>query len=116
MNPKSPRAATRLPGTGGTGALNTGSYGSSQIWPPSAPACRTPRTADRASGAGRDLPARAASSRGRAVVPHGVLQQHAPADRVTGGIQRLPVAGVLGGFGVVPPPPQNAPQLRPPGA
>ena len=31
MKPKSPRSATRLPGTGGTGALNTGSYGSSQI-------------------------------------------------------------------------------------
>jgi hypothetical protein len=31
MKPKSPRSAARLPGTGGTGALNTGSYGSSQI-------------------------------------------------------------------------------------
>ncbi len=88
---------------------------SHRFWPASGPACRTPQMADRASGRGRGPPVAAASSRGQAVPPESVIQQHAAADRTTHGLQRLPVAPILGSSGVVSPQPQDAPQLLPPG-
>src|SRR5258708_17408613 len=71
--------------------------------------------ATRASGRGRGPQPTAASSRGGGGPPEGVLQQHAAADRATRGLQRLPVARILGSSGVVSPQPQDAPQLLPPG-
>ena len=57
----------------------------------------------------------AASSRGRAVHPDSVLQQHAATDRTASSIVRLPVSGIGHGVGVTSPPEQDAAQLLPPG-
>ncbi len=57
----------------------------------------------------------AASSRGRAVHPDSVLQQHAATDRTASSIERLPVSGIGHGVGVTSPPEQDAAQLLPPG-
>ena len=57
----------------------------------------------------------AASSRGRAVHPDSVLQQHAATDRTASSIERLPVSGIGYGVGVTSPPEQDAAQLLPPG-
>ena len=57
----------------------------------------------------------AASSRGRAVHPDSVLQQHAATDRTASSIERLPVSGIGHGVGVTSPPEQDAAQMLPPG-
>ena len=66
-----------------------------------------------ASGAGRDLPATAARSPGRAVRTDSLLQRHAAADRPASSIQCLPVAALSGSAGMASPQPQNALQLHP---
>ncbi len=57
----------------------------------------------------------AASSRGRAVHPDSVLQQHAATGRAASNIERLPVSGIPRGVSVTSPPEQDAAQLLPPG-
>jgi hypothetical protein len=57
----------------------------------------------------------AASSRGRAVHPDSVLEQHAATGRAASSIERLPVSGIGHGVGVTSPPEQDAAQLLPPG-
>ena len=114
MNPKSPTSATRRRGTP-VGALNTGSYGLSQILASSITSVSNACSGNRVSAGAHRTPGAAGSSRLGATQPDVVLQEHpapGPGQRC---LLRLVEAWPVRGDHHSAPEPQDAPQMSPSG-